>query len=110
MRQPRTFKAFDTDGGGVLVTRKAVRDLVRRCCEEMGEIGSAHIGIRLKGGTLNARVRLRVHRNANLKGISGYLREQIIQALTENLGVEGIGDIEIVVVGILEDAKPVVEG
>ena len=52
-------------------------------------------------------VRLRVLRSANLKAISGYLREQISEALTENLGVEAIGDIEITVVGIIEEAKPV---
>ncbi len=106
-RQPGAFKAFDTAGGEVKVTRKAVRDLVRRCCEELGEVNSASVRIRLKAGMLHVCVRLRVLRSGNLKAISGYLREQISQVLTDNLGVEGIGEIEITVVGILEDPKPV---
>ncbi|MGH8021335.1 MAG: hypothetical protein ACREIA_24250 [Opitutaceae bacterium] len=106
-KQPATFKAFDTAGGEVKVTRKAVRDLVRRCCEELKEVTSASVHIRLKAGTLHVRVRLRVLRSANLKAISGYLREQISRVLTDNLGVEGIGDIEIIVASILEDPKPV---
>ena len=103
-RQPRVFVAFGEGGDSVFITRKAVRELVQRCCEELGGVGAAHAQVRIRGGELYTRVELRLRRNANLKGISGYLREQISQALTENLGVEKIGEIEIVVIGILADA------
>lgn len=107
-RQPRSFRAFESESGEVMVTRKAVRELVQRCCEDLGEVGSAQARIEIRRGELHVQVGLRIRRNANLKGISGYLREQINQALTENLSIEKIGAIEIVVVGILEEPKPAV--
>jgi hypothetical protein len=102
-RQPKVFVAFGEGGDSVRITRRAVRELVQRCCEELGGVGSARADVRIRAGELHTRVELRLKRDANLKGITGYLREQISQALTENLGIEKIGDIEIVVVGILAD-------
>lgn len=102
-RQPKSFRAFGTGDGEVLVTRKAVRELVRTCCEEINDIGSARARIRVRGGSVHVWVDLRVRRTANLKGIASYLRQQIAQALTDNLGIENLGDIEMVVVGVLEE-------
>lgn len=102
-RQPKTFKAFDSAGGEVHVTRKAVRELVRRCCEELGDVGSASTKIDIKNGLVHVTVHLRVRKSTNLKNVSGYLREQIGAVLSENLGVEEMGDIDIIVIGILED-------
>ena len=101
-KQPRVVRAFDADGGQVLVTRRAVRDLVQRCCEELGDVASAHATVEIRGGKLRTRVALRLRRNANLKGITGYLREQVTQALTENLGLEELGEVDVIVVGVLE--------
>lgn len=107
LRQPRVFRAFGSGDGEVSVTRKAVRELVRTCCEEIGDVGSARAHIHVRRGEVSVRVDLRMRRSANLKGISSYLRQQIAQALTENLGIEKLGDIEMVVVGVLEE--PVVK-
>jgi len=101
-KQPRVVRAFDAEGGQVLVTRRAVRDLVQRCCEELGDVASAHARVEIKGGKLRTQVELRLRRNANLKGITGYLREQVTQALTENLGLEDLGEVDVIVVGVLE--------
>ncbi len=104
LRQPRSFKAFDADGGGVIVTRKAVRELVQRCCSGLQGVGSAKATVSVRSGEVSVRVALRTRRSANLKGISGHLREEIHVALTENLGIEQVRDIEIKVVGILDDS------
>ena len=104
-RQPRAFKAFDADGGGVIVTRKAVRELVQRCCSGLHGVGSAVAHVSVRDGEVSVRVALRTRRSANLKGISGHLREEIRVALTENLGIENVRDIEITVVGILDDSS-----
>ena len=106
-RQPRAFVAFGSAGGSVKVTRKAVRELVQRCCEELGGVGSARADVRIRRGALCTRVELRLRPNANLKGISNYLRQQIAAALTDNLGLENVGDIDVVVVGIFADEEPV---
>ena len=102
-RQPKAFKAFDAEGGGVIVTRKAVRELVQRCCGVLQGVGAAHARVTIHSGEVLVRVSLRTRRSANLKGISLALREEIRVALTENMGIEKIRDIEITVVGILDD-------
>jgi hypothetical protein len=102
-RQPKSFRAFGEEGGGVIVTRKAARDLVQRCCEGLSGVGSAKAQVTVHSGEVLVRVALRTRRSANIKGISSYLREQIRVALTENLGIEKIRDIDILVVGVLDD-------
>lgn len=104
-RQPRSFRAFQSEGGEVHITRKAVRELVQTCCGELGDVGSSRARVFLRRGELQVVVELRVRRTVNLKAVSAYLRQQIAQALTENLGIEKLGDIEIAVVGVFEEAK-----
>jgi hypothetical protein len=103
LRQPREFAAFGEGDDRVFVTRRAVRELIQRCCEQLGNVGSAQVRVRIRSDLLHTHIALRVRKSANLKGISGYLREQVTHALTENLGIQKIGEIEIVVVGILAD-------
>jgi len=98
-------QAFPTDGGQVLVTVRAVKELVLHCCDELSGDGSAEVRVHTRRGELRTRVELRLRRNANVKGVTSYLRERIVQALTENLGLENVGDIDIVVVGVLEETK-----
>jgi hypothetical protein len=104
-RPPRVVQAFSNEGGQVLVTRRAVKELVVHCCDELSGTGSADVDIAIRGGELRTRVALKLRRNANVKGVTSYLRERIVQALTENLGLDKLGDIDIVVVGVLEEPK-----
>lgn len=104
-RPPRVVQAFPTEGGQVLVTRRAVKELVVHCCDELSGTGSADVDIAIRHGELRTRVQLKLRRNANVKGVTSYLRERIVQALTENLGLDKLGDVDIVVVGVLEEPK-----
>ena len=104
-RPPRVVQAFPTEGGQVLVTVRAVKELVMHCCEELSGNGSAEVRVGVRGGELRTRVHLRLRRNANVKAVTSYLRERIVQALTENLGLDNVGDIDIVVVGVVEETK-----
>lgn len=104
-RPPRVVQAFPTEGGQVLVTRRAVKELVTHCCDELGGSGSAEVAVGIHRGELRTRVELKLRRSANVKGVTSYLRERIVQALKENLGLENLGDIDIVVVGVLEEPK-----
>lgn len=105
-RPPRVVQAFPTEGGQVLVTRRAVKELVVHCCDELAGTGSADVDISIRHGELRTRVELKLRRTANVKGVTSYLRERIVQALTENLGLDKLGDVDIVVVGVLEEPKP----
>jgi hypothetical protein len=105
-RPPRVVQAFNTEGGEVHVTHRAVKELVEHCCDELSGNGSADVTIAIRRGELRTRVELKLRRNANVKGVTSYLRERIVQALTENLGLENLGEIDIVIVGVLEEPKP----
>jgi hypothetical protein len=104
-RPPRVVQAFPTEGGQVLVTRRAVKELVEHCCEELSDTGSADVMVGIRGGELRTRVELKLRRTANVKGVTSYLRERIVQALTENLGLENVGAVDIIVVGVLEEVQ-----
>jgi hypothetical protein len=106
-RPQRVVQAFPTEGGQVLVTRRAVKELVEHCCNELSGTGSADVDVGIRRGELWTRVELRLRRNANVKGVTAYLRERIVQALSENLGLDNLGDVDIVVVGVLEEPKSV---
>jgi hypothetical protein len=105
-RPPRVVQAFPTEGGQVLVTRRAVKELVEHCCNELAGTGSAEVSVGIRRGELLTRVELKLRRNANVKGVTSYLRERIVQALTENLGLDKLGDVDILVVGVLEEPSP----
>jgi len=104
-RPPRVVQVFPTEGGQVLVTRRAVKELVVHCCDELAGTGSADVTVGIRRGEVCTRVELKLRRNANVKGVTSYLRERIVQALTENLGLEKLGDVDIVVVGVLEEPE-----
>ena len=100
-RPPQRFEAFTTEQGKVLISRHALQEQIQRRCEELAEVGKARATIVTKSGLLAIRIQLRIRSNAKLTGISGFLQEQIEIALRRNLGIENIGPIDIVVIGIL---------
>ncbi len=102
-RQPDTIPAFDSDNGHVTVSRKALQDLIQGCCERVNDVGRAKAKVSTRGGIINTHVRLRLNSDGKLSSISGYLQEQISQVVKQNLGIESIGTIDIVVVGILPE-------
>lgn len=104
-RPPRVVQAFPTEGGQVLVTRRAVKEMVEHCCDELNGTGSADVDVSIRSGALRTRVTLKLRRNANVKGVTSYLRERIVQALTENLALQNLGEVDIVVVGVLDEPK-----
>src|SRR5262245_951831 len=75
-RPPRVVQAFPTEGGQVLVTRRAVKELVEHCCNELSGTGSADVDVAIRRGELRTRVELKLRRNANVKGVTAYLRER----------------------------------
>jgi uncharacterized alkaline shock family protein YloU len=102
-RQPSGIRAFANEAGSVTISRRAVQELIQQCCEELGAVGRAKAFVRISGELLHTRVELRLQRDAELKSISGYLQEQIGQALRQTLSLEQIGDIDVTVVGFLSE-------
>ena len=102
-RPPETISAFDNQNGRVTVSRKALQELIQGCCERVNEVGRARATVSTRGGVISTHVRLRLNANGKLDSISGYLQEQISEAVKQNLGIESIGHIDIVVIGILPE-------
>ncbi len=102
-RQPDTISAFDSENGHVTVSRKALQELIQGCCERVSDVGRAKARVGTRGGVINTHVRLRLNANGKLSSISGYLQEHISEVVRQNLGIESIGNIDIVVVGILPE-------
>lgn len=103
-RPPETISAFDNQNGRVTVSRKALQELIQGCCERVNEVGRARATVSTRGGVISTHVRLRLNANGKLDSISGYLQEQISEAVKQNLGIESIGNIDIVVIGILPES------
>jgi hypothetical protein len=103
-RQPDRITAFSNETGDVLVSRRAIHNVIEQCCEGLKEVGSARVTVSWKEGSLHTLVRLRIHADARLENTSGYLQQQIRGMLKENLGLENIGRIDIDVTGILPPA------
>ncbi len=102
-RQPDTISAFDSENGHVTVSRRALQELIQGCCERVNDVGRAKAKVSTRGGIINTHVRLRLNSNGKLSSISGYLQEQISEVVKQNLAIESMGNIDIVVVGILPE-------
>ncbi len=102
-RQPDTISAFNSENGHVTVSRHALQELIQGCCERVSDVGRAKATVSTRGGVIKTYVRLRLNADGKLSSISGYLQEQIAEVVKQNLGIESIGNIDIVVVGILPE-------
>jgi hypothetical protein len=77
--------------------------MVQQCCEQLGDVGRAHAIINIHRNRLKIKVKLRVKKNASLKGISGFLKEQITQVLADSFGIEEISGLDVAVIGVLPE-------
>lgn len=96
--QPKNVVAYKTADGNVMVSRAAIVELVRSTCDQIHEVSKPRIKIRIKGKY--------THIDVSVKLIEGSLRslDQTLQAhlrhgLTENLGLEHLGKINIIATG-----------
>ncbi len=105
----RQFTAFNDENGSVTVSQRAIRQMVQQCCEQLGDVGRAHAIIHIHRNQLKIKVKLRVKKNASLKGISGFLKEQITQVLAESFGIEEISELDVAVIGVLPEEATSVE-
>jgi len=99
-RQPQKIVAYQTENGRVMICRSAIIELVRNVCEHLDDITKPSVKIRCKGHCTHLDVRLKLITGAHLKDIERTLQAQLRQGLNETLGIERIGRINIVAVGL----------
>ena len=98
-RQPRTVLAYTSDGGKVMVSRSAILELVQTTCAQLDEVYKPSVQIRTRGGTSNFQVSIKLASGGKLREVEQTLQIHLRRALTENLGIERLGQIDINVTG-----------
>ena len=98
-RQPKNVVAYTTENGRVMVSRHAIIELVQTSCEQMQDVSKPQVKIKVKGRTTHFEVRIKLLSGGRLRQIEQTLQSHLRQALTENLGIESLGRINIVATG-----------
>ncbi len=108
LRPTRRIRAFKGETGYVEISRHALLELVHSACEQMPEVRKPAIKIRARR-KLNLSVRIRVDGSTNLRDTASYLQTHLKDSLENNLGIENLGQIEIIVSGIRSGNSPKVQ-
>ena len=97
-RQPKKVIAYTTDSGRVTVSRHAIVELVQTSCEQLEDVSKPQVRIHSKGSTTHFEIRIKLL-GGRLRSIEQTLQGHLRNALTENLGIENLGRINIVATG-----------
>ena len=98
-RQPNKILAYQTENGRVMVCRSAIVELIRTSCEQLDAVAKPIVKIKVKGKTTHFDVRIQLMSGGRLRDIEQTLQTHLRQNLTENLGIENLGQINIVATG-----------
>jgi uncharacterized alkaline shock family protein YloU len=98
-RQPKNVVAYITENGRVMVSRHAIIDLVQTSCEQLENVSKPLVKIKGKGQATHLEVRIVLLSGGRLREIEQTLQSHLREALTENLGIESLGHINIVATG-----------
>ena len=98
-RQPKNIVAYRTENGRVMVCRSAIVELIRTSCEQLDDVAKPSVKIKVKGKTTHFDVRIQLMSGGRLRDIEQTLQTHLRQNLTENLGIENLGQINIVATG-----------
>lgn len=98
-RQPKNVVAYKTGNGRVMVARSAIKELVYTSCEQIEGVSKPQIAIDIRGAKAHFEVRLKLASGSHLRTVEETLQAHLRKALTENLGIENLGRINIVATG-----------
>ena len=98
-RQPKNVVAYTTENGRVMVSRHAIIGLVQTSCEQLENVSKPLVKIKGKGQATHLEVRIVLLSGGRLREIEQTLQSHLREALTENLGIESLGHINIVATG-----------
>lgn len=98
-RQPKNVVAYTTENGRVMVSRSAIVELVQTSCEQLQDVSKPQVRIHAKGSTTHFEIRIKLLSGGRLRSIEETLQTHLRKALTENLGIENLGRINIVATG-----------
>ncbi len=93
------IKLFNNTAGVVMVTPKALNELVQSVCYSMGALNRPSVKIRVRRGRLSLTITLKLEMGQKLSEVSAAIQEEMTNALREHLGVEKLGSINVKIGG-----------
>ena len=96
-RQPKNIVAYKTENGSVTISRSAVIELVRTSCEQLDQVNRPNLRVFTKKGLTHFTVRIQLTSGGHLKDVEQTLQNHLRKSLSQNLGIENLGDINIIV-------------
>ncbi len=96
-KPPAHLTAFSGSAGTVLVSRKALQELIRQACLTDEWVEAAKPTVKIDGAIVHTKVLLRLASPENLKETSERIQNRISQLLQKSLNFDQIGEIQIIV-------------
>ena len=96
-RQPKNIIAYKTENGNVIIGRAAVVELVRTSCKEIGQISKPKLKVFTKRGLTHFDISIQLTDGCNLKDVEETLQNHLRESLSQNLGIEKLGNINIII-------------
>ena len=108
-RQPAKILAYHSENGRVMVSRSAILELIQSACAQIEQVHRPTVRIRTKRGICHLRVGIKLQSSGRLRDLENVLQQHLRQALTETLGIEKLGTIDITATGFKDKkgSKPV---
>ena len=103
-RQPKQIVAYKTENGGVFVAGSAIKELVQSAFQQIDGVTKPHCRIKTKGGRIHLCVEIKLDGDSQMRTVEALLQKHMRKSLTEKLGIEKLGDINIIATGF-KDAR-----
>ncbi|WP_269526931.1 hypothetical protein [Coraliomargarita parva] len=97
--KPKSVVAYTTDSGRVLVSQSAIVELVQTSCAQVEAIAKPSVKIRTQRNKTHLQIGFKLTSGGRMREIEQLLKSHLTRTLTENLGIENLGTIEIKATG-----------
>ena len=102
-RQPNHVVAYTTDSGSVTVSRAAIVELVQSSCAQLEAVSKPRVTIKVRRRTTHFKVQIKLASGGRLRDVEHALQNHLRNSLSDNLGIEHLGKIDIVATGFKGD-------
>lgn len=102
-KPPAHLTAFASEAGTVLVSRKALQELIRQACLKDASVEAAKATVRISEKQIDTKIILRLATADNLKQTTERVQAAVTSLLRRSLSFDQVGQIQIVVTGFSRD-------
>jgi hypothetical protein len=95
----KSLAVGSTELGGINVSHAAFQELVRSICVQAGISERVKVNFTVKRKKLHLTIRVKAPQAHTVHTLASRLQTDLAQALTEHLGIEKLGSIDVLIVG-----------